>query len=138
LAVEQIRYLFIVIHHSASGRWATVKDIRKWHEKNRQGIGYHYVIEGDGAIKTGRNLRIKGAHCRGEGNKFGIGICIVGDNTKEEDKWTYNQISAGKKLVTQIKSVIPNLEIYGHSDFWPTECPGFDREDLRRMFSYNG
>lgn len=138
MGVEQIRYRFIVLHHSASGRWATIKDIRKWHEKQSNGVGYHYVVEGDGAIKIGRNLRIKGAHTRGEGNKFGIGICIVGDNTKEESKWTREQIIAGKKLITRIKSVIPALEIYGHSDFLPTKCPGFDREQLRRMFSDNG
>jgi len=109
-----------------------------WHEKNSKGIGYHYVVEGDGAVKIGRNLRIKGAHCMGEGNKFGIGICIVGDNTKEEDKWTQEQIAAGRELIRKIKWVIPNLEIWGHKDFRPTECPGYDTETLRRMFSYNG
>lgn len=131
---EQIRYRYIIVHHSASGRWATISDIRRWHEKNYQGVGYHYVIEGDGAVKIGRNLRIKGAHTKGEGNKYGIGICIVGDNTKEGDGWTETQIESARNLIDRIRSVIPNLEIYGHNAFTSTLCPGLTTEELRGMF----
>ncbi|EGP03147.1 N-acetyl-anhydromuranmyl-L-alanine amidase [Pasteurella multocida subsp. gallicida str. Anand1_poultry] len=40
-------------------------------------IGYHYVIDTDGTVETGRKVGEVGAHVKGH-NQQSIGICLVG------------------------------------------------------------
>ncbi len=57
----------LVVHHSASNKATTKKiDIDKWHkERGFSQIGYHKVIEANGAIVNGRSEKIQGAHAKG-------------------------------------------------------------------------
>ena len=40
----------LIVHHSASPRSTTLKDIRRWHvdERGWEDVGYHFVIDGFG------------------------------------------------------------------------------------------
>lgn len=142
----------IVIHCSATkeGKDYHAKDIDKWHkERGFQMIGYHYVIDLDGTVETGRPLSMEGAHCKEldknhvSYNKHSIGICYIGglgENGKAKDTRTEAQKAALKKLVEDLKRKYPIKEVIGHRDASPDkngdgkitpdeyikECPCFD------------
>jgi len=69
----------IVIHTSAHPTWG-VGDIRRFHtmERGFDDIGYHYVIETDGNLKNGRDVKFTGAHVLGFNSSIGICICGTG------------------------------------------------------------
>jgi len=118
----------IVIHHSASSLSTTLEDIKKWHlERGFSDIGYHYVIESNGLIRYGRPLPLRGAHTKGA-NFNSIGICLVGDMTREGEHWTWEQYETLFQLIGAWKCIAPRLEIMGHRDvgLLPTICPGVD------------
>ena len=59
---------YIIIHCSATKEgidWKA-KDIDQWHkQRGFNKIGYHYVIDLDGTVETGRDENETGAHCVG-------------------------------------------------------------------------
>ena len=120
----------IILHHSAS-TIGNAKTFHEWHKnKGYGGIGYHFVILKNGIIERGRNEDSVGAHCVGQ-NYCSIGICLVGDFTKE--KPTNEQISACIELCSWLcdkYSIKAPRDIYGHNYFSRTACPGFLVNDL--------
>lgn len=113
-------------------------------------IGYHYVIELDGTIRTGRGLEEIGAHVQGS-NARSVGICLIGT-----DKFTREQWESLRVCVTNLASIIQGkahsdhvsalrafkdmgISIKGHRDYspdkngngiierteWIKTCPGF-------------
>jgi N-acetylmuramoyl-L-alanine amidase len=131
----------LVVHHSASPRATTTRDIIEgWHlQRGFRSIGYHKVIEGDGAIKDGRSEEQMGAHTRGA-NANSLGICVVGNFEHEEP--TQEQISS---LISVLdtwckKHKLTGRDIYGHGEVpggtTATACPGKNlkhRLDLIRL-----
>ena len=132
----------IIIHCSASkdGKPFTVRDCDSWHiergfrrkdewrEQFNPGlfaIGYHYWINIDGAVQTGRHLDEVGAHVSGM-NAKSIGICMCGNG-----KFTKTQWAMLKVLVMDLKNKYPAANILGHYQC-PTGitqgklCPEFD------------
>lgn len=112
-------------------------------------IGYNYIIELDGTIKTGRSLDIEGAHCSYAGssgisyNKHSIGVCYIGGtdlNRKPKDTRTSKQKQAMHKLIQELCAQYNIKEIIGHRDAskdqngdgivssweWQKQCPSFD------------
>ena len=71
--------LWIVVHTAAADRkGVTLEEIDRWHKENGwNGVGYHVVIEDDGALRSGRAYWERGAHVRGLNSKS-IGICVTG------------------------------------------------------------
>ncbi len=75
-----------VIHHTESGCWTTVEDVRRWHVEERKwdDIGYHFLITCDGVIHEGRPITKHGAHAR-TGKPYSrngwVGIALVGKNS---------------------------------------------------------
>lgn len=116
----------IIIHHSASPRKTTINDIRGWHKaKGWSDIGYHYVIEDDGEVLVGRRLPETGAHAPPNAGR--IGICVVGANTSNGDRWGPAQWAALVDLTVSLLTVFPWIGINGvkrHSDTKATKCPG--------------
>lgn len=169
----------IVIHCSATpnGRPNTAADINAWHgepvynngklvrkhkfERASQAarafnpqfkyLGYHYIIERDGTIVTGRHLEEMGAHVAGH-NKNSIGICMIGT-----DEYSSHQWDSLKKVIIKLASDIYGkptdsiknalailkmigIHVCGHRDLspdkngngkiepseWVKRCPGFD------------
>lgn len=135
----------IVIHCSdtPNGRADTIEDIDRWHgERNPpfkrnmsinpswqpqlKHIGYHYVIETDGAIRVGRPLCETGAHVAGH-NDDTIGICMVGRDAYSFDQWV-----ALQRLIADLNEEFQKyFPVIGHRDLQPEKpCPGFDTSIL--------
>lgn len=141
---------FIVVHCSdtPNGRWHTVMDIDKWHKDRgflRQeewrkklnpqlkSVGYHYVIDLDGRVESGRHPDEVGAHVKGF-NSRSIGICMIG-----KDRFTGEQWDALFDLHQNLSTRYRDAKWMGHRDFSPDKngdgtitpdeymklCPGF-------------
>ena len=123
----------IIVHCSATreGQDIGIDTIREWHVNDRgwSDIGYHYVIELDGAVKIGRQVERTGAHTVGH-NADSIGICYVGgvesDGITPKDTRTDSQKLSLLNLITVLKSMYPEAVVYGHRDFSTKACPSFD------------
>ncbi|MDR4498808.1 MAG: peptidoglycan recognition protein family protein [Candidatus Scalindua sp.] len=125
---------YIVIHHSASDA-GNASSIGKYHREVNgweNGLGYHFLIgngngASDGQIEVGNrwNSQIDGAHAgNGEYNKYGIGICLVGNFENRHP--TDSQISSLVYLVNylQKRCNISTENIVMHCNVRKTECPG--------------
>lgn len=121
----------IIWHHSAvSSEQDQFKGIDNGHKKrgfpkSSLGffVGYHYLIEHNGAIKQARKENEPGCHDRGE-NFRSIGICLSGNfslNMPSE-----RQTKAARRLVRQLmmKYNIPPERVEPHRWDDATECPG--------------
>lgn len=126
----------LIVHCSATpeGKDVKTETIRGWHvnDNHWSDIGYHYVIELDGSIHTGRPESVIGAHCLGQ-NASSIGICYVGGLAKDgkapKDTRTEAQKLALIKLLTELKAKYPNATIHGHCEFASKACPCFDAKN---------
>lgn len=142
----------IIVHCSATpeGKDFKLEDIDRWHrQRGWKGCGYHYVVELDGTVRTGRDESVIGAHCKNH-NKHSIGVCYVGGNetslrpcispdgkspkgegaitsSKAKDTRTEAQKEALRKLIADLKRRYPKVLVLGHRDLDPQkECPCFD------------
>ena len=131
----------IVIHCSATpnGRAHTIEDVDRWHDEREfrrdmsivpkfqpllKSIGYHFVIELDGAVRAGRPLIETGAHVAGH-NEHTIGICLIGT-----DRFTHEQWQALRTLVKTLRGTSElaqrQLTLSGHNQYSTKTCPGFN------------
>lgn len=145
----------IIIHCAATpnGEPRTIIDIDRMHQQrgfkrapaaiprwraalghSLPSIGYHYVIEVDGAVKQGRHVEEIGAHVQGS-NADSIGICMIGT-----DRFTLAQWGALKLLIVSLQIKYAGTSVKGHRDYspdldgdgiierheWLKICPGFD------------
>lgn len=135
----------IAIHCTATmeGRPFTRDDIDAMHRRRGfNGIGYHYLIELDGKVATGRPLDRAGSHILGH-NANSIGVCYVGGisgDGKAKDTRTTAQMAALARLVEDLAAKHPKAIIRGHRDLspdadrdgkvepheWLKMCPCFD------------
>lgn len=126
----------LAFHHSVTSKNATPNDIALLHKaRGWGGIGYHFVIPGDGTVYYVGDIGTGRANIANNNEKI-IGICFCGDFTKE--KWTEEQRIAGKGLAEYFMTKFPALpnintwnDVIGHkeaSQLWsgsePTACPG--------------
>ena len=130
----------IIIHCSATpeGRDISTETIRSWHVKGNgwSDIGYHFVIELDGAVKNGRALHKMGAHTRGE-NAHSIGVCYVGGidkNKNAKDTRTDAQKNSLNKLISALMLDHSEASVHGHNEFSAKACPSFD---VQKEFGVN-
>lgn len=122
----------LVIHHSASRPQTTLEEIDQWHRARQiNGVGYHHVIRADGVLQRGRPLSVPGAHAAGH-NTHSIGLCVTGDNTREEWAWTTAQKNQLANYVRWFREFFPDAAILGHRDLpgAKTVCPGLDVRKL--------
>ena len=108
----------------------SVKKIDAYHKsKGWKGIGYHFWVNRQGQVFTGRRLDEVGAHVVGH-NKHSIGICYEGglDSAgNPADTRTPQQVRALRELVERMHAYFPNALIVGHHDLNPMKpCPCFD------------
>jgi hypothetical protein len=117
------------MHHSAAedGRAISLPGIRAYHKSlGFIDVGYHAVIEqvdvGYEAL-YGRPLCIPGAHTK-KHNADSLGICLVGNFSLAPPP--HAQLLVAARVVAQLCAVfgIELTEIYPHSKFNLTECPG--------------
>lgn len=105
-------------------------------------IGYHFVIDVDGTVESGRQEGETGAHVKGH-NLNSLGICLVGGVTasnKYHGEYTEKQWQALYRLLRQLEAKYPDARICGHRDLspdlngdgtimpneWVKACPCFD------------
>lgn len=136
--------------HKARGFKRDSQAVRNFNPELKH-IGYHYVIEIDGNVSTGRHVEEIGAHVQGS-NAKSIGICIIGTDKFTRAQWESlrNTVIATAGMIknTAIMEVDTALSAYkdmgisvkGHRDFspdlngdgiiqrneWIKNCPCFD------------
>lgn len=132
------QWTHIVIHHSATEQ-GDAKLLDRSHRKRgfTNGLGYHFVIDNgtlahpDGEIEVGPRWlqQREGAHCNAAGmNEHGIGICLIGDFTRQAPSAA--QMESLAYLVKQLQASyrIPRRRVVRHRDVpgKHTICPGDD------------
>ena len=131
----------IILHCSATqeGKDFDVNDIREWHkQRNFIDVGYHYVINLDGTIEDGRDIRSIGAHCKGY-NANSIGIVYVGgldSEGKGKDTRTKEQKESLLNLIDDLL-IAYDLDIddvYCHYQFAKKLCPCFKIEEFKEEY----
>ena len=131
----------IIVHCTATraewwaGRPTADKEaeVRKWHVQDRgwRDIGYHFLIDRDGTVATGRPLEEVGAHVKGH-NTGTIGISLFGGHggattDKFEDNFTPEQDEALRNLIADLQNRFPSIsKISGHNEYANKACPCFD------------
>lgn len=124
----------LVIHHSASPRSTTRNQIDSWHrDRGWLEIGYHWVIEADGTVISGRPISLEGAHVKGH-NQNSWGLCVTGNNTDPGEAWSTAQKNQLAQFVRWFSTFFPTAAVCGHRDLpgTATECPGLDVRQLLR------
>jgi N-acetyl-anhydromuramyl-L-alanine amidase AmpD len=103
-------------------------------ERGFDGIGYHKVINVNGAVEQGRPSYWIGAHVENH-NTGSLGVCLIGT-----DKFSPEQFNTLESLLRGLKAQYGALDIVGHRDLspdldgdgqvepseWVKICPGFD------------
>ena len=120
-------YQTLIVHHSAvykADGHATLLEIQRLHREDRgwADVGYHYMLDVDGAIYAGRDLLARGAHTAGR-NTGSAGVCLLGDfrfRAPPPAQWQA-LIALGRWLVSELDLT----HIAAHSQFnESTVCPG--------------
>jgi len=126
----------ICIHKSGWKDWATkepwtIESMRDFHVNTREfrDIAYHYIINKDGTIIEGRDVKEYPASSTGH-NVDVIAICVMGEFTREEP--TDKQINSLKVLVLKLckeyKIDTDMHHIFTHADYRDPPgnryCPG--------------
>lgn len=126
----------ITIHHEGSAKpnndrtaadvIGTLRLIQGQHRK-RMGagdIGYHFIIDRTGVIWQGRDWAYQGAHTSGA-NSNNIGVMLLGNFEIQQPSAA--QLNALHSLVASLVrkyGLNSQKDIFGHSDFCNTQCPG--------------
>lgn len=120
-------YQTLVVHHSAfykaDGR-ATLLEVQRLHRGDRgwADVGYHYMLDVDGAIFEGRELGVRGVHTQGR-NTGSAGVCLLGDfrfRAPPQAQWEA-LVALGRWLIAELELT----HLAGHSQFnESTVCPG--------------
>lgn len=94
------------------------------HQKNWADIGYHYIIDHNGDIWEGRNIKYQGAHAQGINNEGNIGVVLIGNY--EENYAPEVQKKALVEFIHYLKEKykIKSTNIFPHEHFTGTKCPG--------------
>lgn len=121
----------IIVHHSAADTPTPQFDaINEWHKErdftlSELGfyVGYHYVIEKDGQLKTARREYEVGCHTIGE-NEQSIGVCLVGNFDVSDP--TPQQLATLGDLLTSLctRYSLDESEIFPHRAFAQKDCYG--------------
>ncbi|WP_298667999.1 N-acetylmuramoyl-L-alanine amidase [uncultured Haemophilus sp.] len=127
--------------HKARGYQRTEWRVKQFNPHLKH-IGYHFVIDTDGTVETGRAVGEIGAHVKGH-NTGSVGICLVGGITaqgKNHGEYTEKQWQVLHKLLRELEAIYPSARICGHRDLspdtnkngkvdkweWLKDCPCFD------------
>lgn len=111
---------------------AKVAEVKRWHVQDRKwrDIGYHYLIDRDGTVETGRALDQVGAHVQGH-NTGTVGIALIGGHGSHErdqfgQHFTAAQDEALRELIADLRGRFPAImRVTGHNQYAAKACPGF-------------
>ena len=134
-------YHQIVIHHGGNGMSVITLPLaiqvkhqteRGWHD-----IAYHYLIDSEGNIYEGRDIRYRGAHVSGA-NTGRIGILLIGDFEPGMELLGFSVVdlngdsgpptlmmqAAAMELTIWLDNEFGIDSVVGHQHHNNTECPG--------------
>lgn len=128
----------VIVHCSATrpdwmdgqGLAAKRAEIRRWHLANGWAdIGYHWLIDRDGALLAGRPEAQIGAHVIGR-NQGTIGICLIGgfgsaETDRAEQHFSARQLTTLRQQIQGISMRTQITIISGHNQYAAKACPGF-------------
>ena len=120
-------YQTLVIHHSAiyeNDGLSTLREIQRLHREDRgwADIGYHFLVDKDGAIYQGRELQVRGVHTAGY-NTGSAGICLLGDYRFLAPPAA--QMAATAALIAWLAERLQPTHLAWHQQFnRATACPG--------------
>jgi len=106
-------------------------EIRRWHLANGwSDIGYHWLIDRDGAVLSGRPETVIGSHVAGH-NSGSIGICLIGGHgSSESDPFLRNFTAAQdvtlRQLIAGVSARTRITKVSGHNEYAAKACPGFN------------
>lgn len=126
----------IVIHCTATRADQEVNAdiVKKWHiQRGFRTIGYHFLINRDGEVETGRDIEEVGAHAYGH-NSTSIGVALAGGldpNGKSDANYTDIQWDILRELIEDLVEQYPGVEIVGHNELSKKDCPCFDVQKWR-------
>lgn len=120
----------LVFHHSQGPRdtsdahaLSLLQGINSYHKsKNWGGIGYHLSIATSGTIFRTRPITWKGVHA--PPNTGRIGCVLLGDYRSQTPNDDQVQSMRWVAKYGQPVGVPAGLEVGGHRDYVPTDCPG--------------
>lgn len=136
IRTKSSQWRHIVIHHSAT-RVGSAKGMDNYHRNERRmenGLAYHFVIGNGRGMKDGElyigdrwKKQIQGGHVSSYAlNQISIGICLVGDFSKNRP--TSKQMATLEALVEYLmdKTKVPVARVTTHTLIHPnhTICPG--------------
>lgn len=124
----------ITVHCTATkdGENVLRDTIDAWHRaRGFKEIGYHYIIQPDGLIVSGRSLDKDGAHVEGA-NSGNVGIVMCGNSRFTQFAW--NSLKELIGVIVNKYNVAP-WEIHCHNQFISAQkqgktCPGFSSNRL--------
>lgn len=124
----------VTIHCTATrdGEHIPVSTIESWHKaRGFKEIGYHFIIQPDGLIETGRSLDKDGAHVA-DANSGNIGIVMCGLSRFTGFSW--NSLKGLLDVLVNKYNIAP-WEIHCHNQFISAQkqgktCPGFSANRL--------
>ncbi|NBT33029.1 MAG: hypothetical protein EBT13_14305 [Rhodobacteraceae bacterium] len=106
-------------------------EIRRWHMQDRgwADIGYHHVIDRDGATMPGRAETVIGAGVEGH-NSGVIHISLIGGGgSAATDAFSRNFTAAQdatlRRLIKEISTRTAIARVSGHNEWAAKACPGF-------------
>ncbi|MGQ0551925.1 MAG: N-acetylmuramoyl-L-alanine amidase [Planctomycetota bacterium] len=122
----------LTVHHSTMPNWSPsempgeLRQLQASHQNKWADLGYHFLIDSDGGIWEGRELRWQGAHEGVGKNRGSIGICLTGN---------FNITSPTKAQLASLTALLgscrerfdlPASAVKTHQEVRadPTECPG--------------
>ena len=110
---------------------AKVKEVCRWHiDRGWSDIGYHYLIDRDGTVVTGRPLERAGAHVKGH-NTGTVGVALFGGlggsaGDSFADHFTQEQEDALRGLIADLQVEHTGIrKISGHNQYAAKACPCF-------------
>lgn len=119
----------LVIHHTATGEGATVRNIHEAHRgRGFAGIGYHALIHANGVLQIGRPPAYRGAGVKNH-NADTLHLALIGDGRQGFRRLQWQKL---RHAVEWFWETHPDGTVWGHRDLAATLCPGFDVTDWLR------
>ena len=114
---------------------ALARTVHRWHlQRWRSGCGYHFLIDYDGKIITGRPLEINPVAQRGH-NANTIAICCHGGGGNPPvDDFTAKQKLSVKRLCRRLNDLYDGkITFHGHREVAKKACPVYDYKDVLQL-----
>ena len=114
---------------------ALARTVHRWHlQRWTSGCGYHFLIDFDGTITTGRPLEKNPVAQRGH-NRDTIAICCHGGGgNPPNNDFTPKQMASLKRLCKRLDNLYEGkLTFHGHREVSSKACPVYDYEDVLQL-----